>query len=170
MIALADDVAAGGPLDILINNAARPYAAPPGAYAPLVEAESRPARRPAARDGHLRPDPEAHPRIAGALRRTAVAHPRASRAEHAMAVHRTMTALALRPGTLARAHAAGTAIDAGGLVPDLQPNNSWTQTVGEVDPLEMLEVQLCNSTAPFLLVSRLRPALAAQPAPPRRTS
>jgi hypothetical protein len=35
--------------------------------------------------------------------------------------------------------------------------NSWTQTVGEVDPLELLEVQLCNSIAPFLLVSRLRP-------------
>ena len=29
-----------------------------------------------------------------------------------------------------------------------------------MDPLELLEVQLCNSVAPFLLVSRLRPALA----------
>ena len=43
----------------------------------------------------------------------------------------------------------------------MQTNNSWTQTVDEVDPLELLEVQLCNSIAPFLLVSRLRPALAA---------
>lgn len=31
----------------------------------------------------------------------------------------------------------------------------------EVDPVELLEVQLCNMTAPFLLVSRLRPAMAA---------
>jgi NAD(P)-dependent dehydrogenase (short-subunit alcohol dehydrogenase family) len=54
-----------------------------------------------------------------------------------------------------------TAIDAGGLVPDLAPVNSWTQHVQEVDPLELLEVQLCNVTAPFLLVSRLRPSLAA---------
>jgi NAD(P)-dependent dehydrogenase (short-subunit alcohol dehydrogenase family) len=36
--------------------------------------------------------------------------------------------------------------------------------VDEVDPLELLEVQLCNTTAPFILISRLRPALAAAPA------
>ena len=28
-------------------------------------------------------------------------------------------------------------------------------------PLELLEVQLCNSTAPFILISRLRPSLRA---------
>ena len=33
--------------------------------------------------------------------------------------------------------------------------------VQDVDPLEMLEVQLCNTTAPFILVSRLRASLAA---------
>ncbi|MCW2984672.1 MAG: oxidoreductase, partial [Conexibacter sp.] len=59
------------------------------------------------------------------------------------------------------------AIDAGGLVPDHHHENSWTQSVDQVDPLEMLEVQLANVTAPFLLVSRLRPALAASAA--RRT-
>ena len=57
----------------------------------------------------------------------------------------------------------GTAIDAGGLVPDLHPHNSWSQFVDEVDPIELLEVQLCNQTAPFILISRLRPALAASP-------
>ncbi len=35
------------------------------------------------------------------------------------------------------------------------------QTVNEVGPVELLEVQLCNSTAPFILISRLRPAMAA---------
>jgi NAD(P)-dependent dehydrogenase (short-subunit alcohol dehydrogenase family) len=63
--------------------------------------------------------------------------------------------------------AAGTAIDAGGLLPDLDHINSWTQRVEEVDPLEMLEVQLANTTAPFLLISKLRASLAASPA--RRT-
>jgi NAD(P)-dependent dehydrogenase (short-subunit alcohol dehydrogenase family) len=58
----------------------------------------------------------------------------------------------------------GTAIDAGGLVPDEVHINSWTQRVEEVDPVELLEVQLCNMTAPFILVSRLRPALAASAA------
>jgi NAD(P)-dependent dehydrogenase (short-subunit alcohol dehydrogenase family) len=51
--------------------------------------------------------------------------------------------------------------DAGGLLPDLHHANSWSHKVDEVDPLELLEVQLCNMTAPFILVSRLRPALAA---------
>ena len=59
------------------------------------------------------------------------------------------------------------AIDAGGLVPDLDAVNSWVQPVEEVDPVELLEVQLCNQTAPFILVGRLRAALAASPA--RRT-
>src|SRR5690606_17241541 len=53
---------------------------------------------------------------------------------------------------------------AGGLVPDELHANSWTQHVHEVDPLEMLEVQLANTTAPFLLISRLRPAMAASTA------
>jgi NAD(P)-dependent dehydrogenase (short-subunit alcohol dehydrogenase family) len=39
--------------------------------------------------------------------------------------------------------------------------------VDEVEPLEMLEVQLANTVAPFLLISRLRPVLAASSA--RRT-
>ena len=58
----------------------------------------------------------------------------------------------------------GTAIDAGGLLPDTSAINSWTQRVHEVDPMELLEVQLCNQTAPFILVSRLRPAMAASSA------
>jgi NAD(P)-dependent dehydrogenase (short-subunit alcohol dehydrogenase family) len=58
-------------------------------------------------------------------------------------------------------------LDAGGLLPDEVDHNSWTQRVGEIDPVEMLEVQLCNSTAPFILIDRLRGALAASPA--RRT-
>ena len=57
-----------------------------------------------------------------------------------------------------------TAIDAGGLLPDLHDQNSWTQMVHEVDALELLEVQLANATAPFILISRLRAAMAASPA------
>ena len=63
--------------------------------------------------------------------------------------------------------ATGTAIDAGGLVPDLDAHNSWSQIIDEVDPVELLEVQLCNQTAPFILISRLRAALTASEA--RRT-
>ncbi|WP_242498181.1 SDR family NAD(P)-dependent oxidoreductase [Nocardioides glacieisoli] len=167
VISLADDVSAAGRLDILINNACQTVRRTPGAYAPLVEAESLPL--PSGIDlpelvtfDHIS---EAHPAaIAGALTDTAVAHHLGESDDHALAAHNaaTLTALALKAGHASLdAHLAGTAVDAGGLLPDMQVNNSWTQTVGEVDPLELLEVQLCNSIAPFLLVSRLRPALAA---------
>jgi len=42
---------------------------------------------------------------------------------------------------------------------DLRPQNSWTLRLDEVDTIEMLEVQLVNSVAPFLLNSRLKPLL-----------
>ena len=79
-----------------------------------------------------------------------------------------LTEAAMAPGSSSLERlAAGTAIDAGGLVPDLADVNSWTQSVDAVDPLELLEVQLANETAPFILISKLRASLAASPA--RRT-
>src|SRR5690606_5236434 len=73
--------------------------------------------------------------------------------------------LAMAPGSSSLAkHADGSAIDAGGLVPDVDHVNSWVQSVDQVDPLEMLEVQLANTTAPFLLISRLRASMRASPA------
>ncbi len=167
VVALADEVSAAGPLDILINNAAQTVRRSPGAYSNLVEMESAPLP-----DGVALPEmvtfdriSEAHPAsIAGALQQHAVAHHEGESAEHAIAAQTaaSMTALALNAGHASlEAHRAGTAVDAGGLLPDLQRSNSWTQKVEEVNPLEMLEVQLCNSTAPFILVSRLRPAMRA---------
>ncbi len=170
VVALADDVAAAGPLDVLVNNACQTVRRSPGAYAPLVQAENEPL--PAAINGHALPEmvrfdriSEAHPAaLAGVLGSEAVAHHEGESIEQARAAHSaaSLTALALKAGHASLdAHLAGTAVDAGGLLPDLQTTNSWTQTVDEVDPLELLEVQLCNSVAPFLLVSRLRPAMAA---------
>jgi NAD(P)-dependent dehydrogenase (short-subunit alcohol dehydrogenase family) len=161
VVALADSVAAQGPLDILINNAAQTVRRSPGSYAPLVDAESAPLPHGPLPEmltfDHLS---DAHPAsFAGAL----ATHPTA----HVDAPH-VLTAMALRAGSATPARVrAGTAIDAGGLVPDLIDVNSWTQHVQEVDALELLEVQLCNSTAPFILISRLRPSMAASSA--RRT-
>ncbi|MET0953957.1 MAG: SDR family NAD(P)-dependent oxidoreductase [Aeromicrobium sp.] len=170
VLSLADEVAAAGPLDILINNAAQTVRRSPGAYSQLVELESAPL--PEHPDGRALPEmvtfdriSDAHPAaIAGTLRRHAVAHHQGEPAEAALAAHSAaaMTALALTAGNASlEAHLAGTAVDAGGLLPDLQTENSWTQKVEEVDPLELLEVQLCNATAPFILISRLRPAMRA---------
>ncbi|MEV8023326.1 SDR family NAD(P)-dependent oxidoreductase [Microbacterium sp. NPDC080220] len=163
VIALADDVAAAGPLDVLINNATQTVRRSPGAYQPLVDAELAPLP-----DGPL---PElvtfghTNDRHPEALERSVSAHPiLAAAADRADVL--TREAMAAGSTSLDRL-AAGTAIDAGGLIPDLDHTNSWVQRVEEVDPLEMLEVQLANTTAPFLLVSKLRPSLAASPA--RRT-
>jgi NAD(P)-dependent dehydrogenase (short-subunit alcohol dehydrogenase family) len=171
VVALADNVAAEGPLDILINNACQTVRRSPGAYSNLVEMESAPlpdiAGLPSGLPEMVTFDriSEAHPAaIAGALAAHAVAHHDGESLEHAIAAQNaaSLTALALTAGNASlEAHLAGTAVDAGGLLPDTQTNNSWTQVVDEVDPLELLEVQFCNSIAPFLLISRLRPAMRA---------
>lgn len=150
VVALADDVAAQGPLDILVNNAAQTVRRSPGAYSALAAAESDPL--PA---GEL---PETV-----TFGQTTRAHPTALTASLTPGLTGADVAeLALVAGSATPDRiAGGVAIDAGGLVPDLAHTNSWVHTVGEVDPTELLEVQLCNSVAPFILVSRLRPALAA---------
>jgi NAD(P)-dependent dehydrogenase (short-subunit alcohol dehydrogenase family) len=171
VIALTDDVAAAGPLDIIINNACQTVRRLPGAYSHLIEGELAPLPDLPGLESGL-PEmvtfdriSEAHPAaIAGALSSTAVAHHEGESDEHAIAAHNaaSLTALALKAGGASlEAHLAGTAIDAGGLIPDIQQNNSWTQVLDEVDPLELLEVQFCNSIAPFLINSRLRPSLRA---------
>lgn len=157
VIALADSVAEAGPLDVLINNAAQTVKRSPGAYQAIVDAES----------AELAPGPmpelltfghtsDAHP---AALVGSVEAHPILAKDS---TTAEELTALALEAGS-----ADLDRIDAGGLIPDLVDSNSWVQHVGEVDALELLEVQLCNSVAPFILISRLRPSLAASGA--RRT-
>ena len=151
VVGLADSVAERGPLDILINNAAQTVRRTPGAYAPLAEAENAPLP-----DGPL-PElmtfghtSDAHP---AALVGSVAAHPVLAGDAHTA---EELTSLAMTAGSADLER-----IDAGGLVPDTVDVNSWTQRVHEVDALELLEVQLCNTTAPFILVSRLRPAMAA---------
>jgi len=172
VVSLTDDVAADGPLDIIINNACQTVRRLPGAYTHLIDGEAAPLPTAASLGVEALPEmvtfdriSEAHPAaIAGALSETAVAHHDGESAEVALAAHNaaSMTALALKAGGASlEAHLAGTAIDAGGLIPDIQDNNSWTQVLDEVDPLELLEVQFCNAIAPFLINSRLRPALRA---------
>jgi NAD(P)-dependent dehydrogenase (short-subunit alcohol dehydrogenase family) len=158
VVALADSVAAQGPLDILINNAAQTVRRSAQAYAALAEAESAP----------LAPGPI--PEVITFGQTGGPAQPVLSgpAPEHWTPTPQSLTALALTAGSASPERiAAASAIDAGGLVPDLDPVNSWIQRVHEVDPVELLEVQLCNTTAPFILIGRLRPVMAASSA--RRT-
>nr|WP_329956251.1 SDR family NAD(P)-dependent oxidoreductase [Catenulispora pinistramenti] len=173
VVALADSVAAEGPLDIMVNNAAQTVRRSPAAYEPLIRAEAQPLP-----DGPLPELVSFGPFTGSGL----IALPGQTRSSESIAADLVGVAangvvgprsvgatdlvnLALTAGSATPARiAAGTAIDAGGLVPDLADTNSWVQTVEDVDPIELLEVQLCNSTAPFILISRLRNAMKASPA------
>ena len=180
VVALADSVAARGPLDILINNAAQTVRRSPGSYSLLADAESQPLPAGVFPETESLGHPaELHPRalqssvgVDGAVSLDAfspalLAGTVAAGIEQGRSAD-DLTALAMAAGSSSlEKHADGSAIDAGGLVPDVAHVNSWVQHVQEVDPIEMLEVQLCNSTAPFILISRLRASMAASPA--RRT-
>ncbi|MEU4695418.1 SDR family NAD(P)-dependent oxidoreductase [Actinoplanes sp. NPDC023714] len=149
VVGLADSVAARGPLDILVNNAAQTVRRTAGAYSELVAAESAPLP-----DGDL-PALE----YFGGTATLGARSPATALTSGGSLTAQAITSLALT--------ARSTAIDAGGLVPDTVPTNSWSDRVHEVEPLELLEVQLCNVTAPFILVSRLRKAMTASKFPRR---
>ena len=135
VVALADEVGKD-PLHILINNACQTVRRSPHAYAPLIAAEAQ------VPSGRL-PEMITFGHYTGES-------PAAKAIESQVTVEDvTRLALTARSAT----------IDAGGLVPDLVASNSWVQVVDEVDAIELLEVQLCNVTAPFILVSRLREAM-----------
>ena len=155
VVALAESVAEGGPLDILINNAAQTVRRSPSAYALLARAES----------GALPEGPLPEILTIGPARdasHPAELHAGPGDGTHWSPTPEALTALALNAGSASPERiAAATAVDAGGLAPDLDSTNSWIDRVGEVDPVELLEVQLCNSVAPFILISHLRPQLAA---------
>ncbi|WP_328552141.1 SDR family NAD(P)-dependent oxidoreductase [Streptomyces sp. NBC_00358] len=150
-VALADRVAEQGPLDILINNATQTVRRLPSAYAALVEGESAPL--PA---GEL---PASH--VIGAFNSGAVDGLTALPVGVSGLDAQKVADLALVAGNASVVrHRDGTAIDAGGLVPDVVDSNTWVQTIEQISPVELLETQLCNYTAPFILISALRPQMA----------
>ncbi|MFF5505127.1 SDR family NAD(P)-dependent oxidoreductase [Streptomyces roseolus] len=150
-VALAEQVAASGPLDILINNATQTVRRLPSAYAALVDGESAPL--PA---GEL---PAHH--VIGAFNSGAVDGLAALPVGTSGLDAQKVADLALVAGNAGlEQYQAGTAIDAGGLLPDVVESNTWVQTIDQISPVELLETQLCNYTSPFILISALRPSMA----------
>ncbi|GGK14334.1 oxidoreductase [Streptomyces camponoticapitis] len=138
------------PLDILINNAAQTLRRSPRAYSALAAAEAAPVR-------------EALPVAGMPAVWTApdFTVPGTGKGE--------LEGPSWAAGLLPRA--ADTAVlpsvDEAGLLVETAAENSWTARLGDIDPAEMLEVQLVNAVAPFLLADRLLPLLAASPHPRR---
>ncbi|MAS51736.1 MAG: oxidoreductase [Flavobacteriales bacterium] len=154
-----------GSLDILINNAAQTVRRPAGFYAHLIENEEKPRNELSKevlnllRNHHLSIDE---------LRNLALASTSEKNSQLPVAWH------APEPGIGIRASAKLSQIpysfdnslptkevfpegklDADLQQVDLRKTNSWRLKLGEVETLEMIEVQLVNSVAPFVLCSRL---------------
>eukprot|EP01121_Diplochlamys_sp_Union-15-3_P022771 TRINITY_DN9795_c0_g1_i2.p1 TRINITY_DN9795_c0_g1~~TRINITY_DN9795_c0_g1_i2.p1 ORF type:complete len:229 (+),score=48.15 TRINITY_DN9795_c0_g1_i2:80-766(+) len=51
-------------------------------------------------------------------------------------------------------------LDSDGQQVDLRSFTSWTQKISDVHPIEMIEVQMINNIAPFIIVSTLKPLMA----------
>ena len=144
--------AEGGPLDILVNNAAQTLRRPPGSYALLAAGE------------HCEPPPAAA---------RAVTHAPGFRPMPALAAAWPAAELDALPATSGLPTAlraqllAGAEPDEAGLLPDPATANSWSARLGGLDPSEVLETQLVNALAPALLCDRLLPLLLASPHPSR---
>ncbi|GAA4843469.1 SDR family NAD(P)-dependent oxidoreductase [Kitasatospora terrestris] len=128
----------GRPLDILVNNAAQTLRRPPEAYAVLAAGEDGPAPALVSHAPGFTPMPA-----------LTAAWPAAELAPAAM------------DGRVLPA------VDEAGLLPDTAAANSWSATLGGLDPAEVLETQLVNALAPALLCDRLLPLLLASPRPSR---
>jgi NAD(P)-dependent dehydrogenase (short-subunit alcohol dehydrogenase family) len=158
-------------LDFLINNACQTVRRPPAFYAHMLEVERRaavelaPAARallagtPASSSGRPwdRRAPARHP-LPSSNPGHALAH-----ADHAFAAE--LSQLALVPEdrahdpTLFPEHA----YDADGQQVDLRKVNSWRLRLADVSTPELLEVQLVNAVAPFVLNARLKPLMERVP-------
>ncbi len=147
------------PLDILINNAAQTIKRRPSAYALLQEGEqlSLSAAESTIDMKSLNEgfcySPSSSPAHQISAQKLLDSQQDSTINETATQALKAVSALT--PFTTNRT------VDAGGLIPDEVAHNSWVAKIGEIDPVEMLEVQLCNAVAPFILINILRPALAA---------
>lgn len=174
--AFAEHVVATYPrLDFIVNNAAQTVRRPPGFYAHLLELEllrleELPAGcRPLVARWHaLRSGLRGQAREDHALVATDVGDALAIPAD---APRRTLGLV--EPARLAQLRTATDGEDGFDVFPvgktdadqqqvDLRAHNSWRMTLGEVPPWEMLEVQLVNAVAPFILASKLKPLLVRE--------
>jgi NAD(P)-dependent dehydrogenase (short-subunit alcohol dehydrogenase family) len=178
VISLADDVAAAGPLDILINNACQTVRRTPGSYAPLVDAEAinLPTDRALPEMVTFDRISEAHPARSGG-RAGRHRRPRTTRVESSAArAGRPQRGLddrarTVRPATpLSRRTSPAPRSDAGGLLPrrpgeQLVDPRQWA----EVNPAGAARGAAVHSNRP--LPAGLPPptALAAAAGPPPRS-
>lgn len=161
-----------GRLDILINNAAQTVRRPPGFYAHLLESEEAPfATLPPEIKPLLRRFEECKAQLASGGIDTGsaegihwvsewhkgktpnvpgvIAAPQLSQIPYTCDEGAADSRLLFPAGKL----------DADLQQVDLRAMNSWRMTLADVSTAELLEVQLINSIAPFILCSKLKPLM-----------
>lgn len=148
-------------LDFIVNNACQTVRRPPGFYAHLLADEAAPV------SDDCRPLLEAHEALSARPTTKALAP---------AAVERTLTAV----GITHAAQLSQVPLLAEDLVPasqhfpegrldgdwqqvDLRTVNSWRLGLADVSSTELLEVQLVNAVAPFVLNARLKPLMLRTP-------
>ena len=131
-------------LDFLINNACQTVRRPPAFYAHMMERERRAAAL-------LAPEAETRARAPDGKARTAASGARAAE----------LSQIALDPADVLhdRSLFPEAFFDADEQQVDLRKVNSWRLRLHEVATPELLEVQLVNAIAPYVLIARLRPLM-----------
>ncbi len=156
-------------LDILINNAAQTVRRPPGFYAHLLEAElAAPETLPEAVRGLLAQSEACKNQLAT----LSAATPQTADAASLVVFPSQGPGIGLRASaSLSQVpYAYDRSIHAEEIFPqgkldadlqqmDLRQTNSWRLKLSEVEIPEMLEVQLVNAVAPFVLCSKLEPLM-----------
>jgi NAD(P)-dependent dehydrogenase (short-subunit alcohol dehydrogenase family) len=138
-------------LDFIINNACQTVRRPPAFYEHMMESERAAL--------HSMSDTERH--LLGAHgASTAVVESRVSGLTHSA----ELSQVAL----IAEDHSGGELFPQGQLDQDLQQidlrgRNSWRLLMHEVSSVELLEVQLVNAVAPFIINARLKPLMLRTP-------
>jgi NAD(P)-dependent dehydrogenase (short-subunit alcohol dehydrogenase family) len=160
-----------GRLDFLINNAAQTVRRPPAFYAHLLEGEASAAGL----SPEALPLLSSHHALKAALGKPALAQEKADATGLALwhaggpgaglwdSARLSQTKYGYSPADLASDAFPAGKTDSDLQQVDLRRKNSWRLTLAEVSTPEMLELQLINSVAPFILCSKLKPLLLRAP-------
>ncbi len=156
-------------LDILINNAAQTVRRPPGFYAHLMENELRGvASLPVEVQTLLNSAEKCKAQLASLVLPTTASSSLPVASFHSQAPGiglRASAQLSQIPYAYDEPSELGEIFPTGKLDCDLQQvdlrqTNSWRLKLGDVEAAEMMEVQLVNAVAPFVLCSKLTPLMS----------
>ena len=149
-------------LDFIINNACQTVRRPPEFYRHMLEVETMAERDMAMAPRRLLGDYEVLRR--GAMLPSAAADPAdSSMAGLSRSAELSQAALVVGDGSLPHHLFPEGRLDQDLQQVDLRDRNSWRLMLDEVSSVELLETQLVNAVAPFVINARLKPLMLRTP-------